>query len=499
MNNNYYQEVKDHLQKIFDIEASIALLNWDQETYMPKGGAAQRSRQISTLSTLAHELTTDKAFIDKVTHLYNELDKLNPEEATNIRETYRQINRASKLDSDFVKKRSECISKTYQIWIASRESKDTAPYIEQLKELVSIKQEEAERIGYEGHIYNALLEEFEPGMRCEELDTIFEGVKSHLKPLLQNIKAKSAPKDDFMYAFYDKDKQWDYGIELLKNMGYDFNRGRQDLSVHPFSTGFGSDDIRVTTRVNEHNFASMIWSCIHEGGHALYEQGMLSENYGLPMGRYISLGIHESQSRLWENHVARSKSYWTYHYPETQKLFEENLSGVSMDDFYAAANKISATPIRTEADELHYHFHVLIRYEIEKDLMDGSLPVDQAEERWNALYKEYLGLDITDPNEGILQDIHWSLGSIGYFPTYSIGSFYAAQFYQKAKEEIPGMEAQIEQGDSSALLSWLNKNIHEKGMLHGAKQLCEKLTGETLSYDYFKDYVEEKYGALYQL
>ena len=331
------------------------------------------------------------------------------------------------------------------------------------------------------------------------VDKIFEGVKNHLQPILKKINAQKKPDDSFLFKHFNKDKQWDFGIDLLKNMGYDFNRGRQDISVHPFSTGFGPDDIRVTTRISENNFSSMVWSCIHEGGHALYEQGMLSQNYGLPMGSYISLGIHESQSRLWENHVGRSKAYWEFHYPKVKNVFPKQFDGVSLNDFYAAANRIAPSPIRTEADELHYHFHVLIRFEIEKALLEGSLKTADAESYWNEKYKEYLGLDITDPNSGILQDIHWSLGSFGYFPTYSIGSFYAAQFHAQATKEIDNLEEQTTTGDHSKLLTWLQGKIYKHGKRTSAEGLCKELTGEGLNYKYFEAYVQKKYGELYEL
>lgn len=499
MTQTTYSLVKEHLQKIFDVQASIALLNWDLETYMPKGGAAQRSRQISTLSGIAHELVTDEAFKSKVRYLNEKLDGLSPEESVNIKETFNQIERADKLDTEFVTRRSTLVSETYQAWTKAREEKSFAVYSEQLDKLIQLKKEEADRIGYEGHIYNALLEEFEPGMTSAMVDTIFDGVKKHLQPILKKINEQEKPNDAFLYKYFDKDKQWDFGIDLLKNMGYDFNRGRQDISVHPFSTGFGPDDIRVTTRINENNFSSMVWSCIHEGGHAVYEQGMLPENYGLPMGRYISLGIHESQSRLWENHVGRSKAYWTYHYPKLKEVFSEQFEGISLEEFYAAANKIAPSPIRTEADELHYHFHVLIRFEIEKALLEGSLDTADAEDYWNAKYKEYLGLDITDPNQGILQDIHWSLGSFGYFPTYSIGSFYAAQFHAQAEKEIENLEDKTTSGDHSELLNWLQHKIYKHGMRDTAEDLCRKVTGEGLNYKYFEAYVQKKYGHLYNL
>jgi carboxypeptidase Taq len=276
-------------------------------------------------------------------------------------------------------------------------------------------------------------------------------------------------------------------------MGYDFNRGRQDLSPHPFTISFNPYDVRVTTRVDENDFANMTWSCIHEGGHALYEQGLNPDDYGLPVGSAASLAIHESQSRLWENNVGRSKAYWTFQYPKLKKIFPDNLKNVSLDNFYKSINSVKANLIRTEADELHYHLHVMIRYEIEKEIVSTKITAKEVRELWNEKYKEYLGVKVTKDSEGILQDVHWSHGSIGYFPTYSLGSFYAAQFFNRASNDIPTLKSEIEKGNSSSLLHWLRENIHKHGAMYDAEDLCKKVTGEKLNFQYFMEYVKDKY------
>jgi carboxypeptidase Taq len=300
-----------------------------------------------------------------------------------------------------------------------------------------------------------------------------------------------------MYLRYDKDQQWAFGLELLRQMGYDFEAGRQDVSSHPFTTNFSSQDVRVTTRTAEDNLNEMIWSCIHEGGHALYEQGLPDSEYGLPSGEYVSLGIHESQSRLWENNVGRSLPYWKCNLPRLKELFPENLKHVSPDDFYKAMNKVQPSLIRTNADELTYHFHILIRFEIEKALIEGTVEVNDLPALWNAKYKEYLGLDVPSDSKGVLQDIHWSHGSFGYFPTYSLGSFYAAQFYAFAARQIPELEAEIEKGNLKPLLDWLRTHIHAEGKMYSAENLCIKITGEKLSFKYFMEYARKKYSGLY--
>ena len=305
--------------------------------------------------------------------------------------------------------------------------------------------------------------------------------------------------DSFFYQKYLHNKQWDFGIELLEKMGYNFNAGRQDISAHPFSTHFSPEDARVTTRIDENNLSEMIWSCIHEGGHALYEQGILPENYGLPLGETISLGIHESQSRLWENNVGRSLEFWNYNFESLKSKFPNQLSDVTVNEFYKAANNVRASLIRTNADELTYHLHILIRYEIEKALIEGKIQVKNLPEIWNLKYHEYLGIEVTSDSLGVLQDIHWSHGSFGYFPTYTIGSFYAAQFFSQAKNEIPNLLREIEVGNNKNLLEWLRKKIHNNGKRLDAHKLCEEICGEKLNFKHFKEYVIEKYSKIYLL
>jgi carboxypeptidase Taq len=302
-----------------------------------------------------------------------------------------------------------------------------------------------------------------------------------------------------LFKTYPKDQQWQYGLDLLKQMGYDFGAGRQDISEHPFTTNFSPLDVRVTTRINEQELMSMIGTCLHEGGHGLYEQGLPSEQYGLPLGYAASLGIHESQSRLWENNVGLSKAYWVANFPALKALYPSQLEGVDVELFYAAINQIQPNFVRVEADELHYHLHVLIRYEIEKGLMEGSMQVENLDKIWNEKYKAFLGLDVPDDKLGILQDVHWSEGLLGYFPTYSLGSFYAAQFFHQASKEIPTLSEQLEAGDSSALLAWLREKIHQYGRQYTSEELCQRITGEGLNLKYFMDYAREKYSKIYQL
>lgn len=493
-----YTDYKQYMNKIANLNTAIAVLHWDKEVNLPPLGAGPRAQQIATLSGMAHELATSDEFGDQLQSLMED-SGLSEDEKKNITLTLKDYKRSKKLDLEFVVALSNATSEGYHSWRKARESNDFEDFRPSLEKLIDLKRQEAEKLGYEKHPYDTLMEYYEPGATVEELDVLFKDVRSQLAPLTARIREKDNVHNRFLFQHYPHQQQWDFGLEVLKNMGYDFDRGRQDISPHPFTISFSPQDVRVTTHVNEQNFASMTWSCIHEGGHALYEQGLLMENFGLPLGQSTSLGIHESQSRLWENNVGRSKFYWSAHYPQVQQQFSKQLGDVSLDHFYKGINRIEPSLIRIESDELHYHLHILIRYELEKALMEGNLEVRDLKDAWNAKYKEYLDVDVPSDNKGVLQDIHWAHGSIGYFPTYSLGSFYAAQFFHQVKKEIPGLEEEIAQGNNESLLEWLRNNIHRYGRKYTAKELCEKVCGEPLKLKYFMDYAEEKFGEIYNL
>jgi len=493
----FYQLYLETMQKRADVDHSIAVLSWDKEIYMPSKGAAHRSQQIATLSGISHEIFTDPKFEETLRRLHDSNGELSPEEVRNVELTLEDYEKATKLGKDFVIRRSKAISNAYQAWLAARKDNSFVLFQDALDVVVQIKREQADILGYENHPYDALLDEFEPGCTTAILDPLFKDVRQKLVDFVAEIREQPQVDDRFLQQYFPQDQQWEYGINVLKNMGYDFDAGRQDISPHPFTVPFSSQDVRVTTRVDEENFATMIWSCIHEGGHALYEQGLSPEQYGLPLGTFVSLGIHESQSRLWENNVGRSLAYWKAHFPTLQLAFSEQLGEVSLEQFYKGINKIEPTFIRTESDELHYHFHILIRYEIEKGLIEGALQTADLEAIWNDNYKKYLDLDVPDANRGVLQDVHWSYGSFGYFPTYSLGSFYAAQFFRQAEQDIPNLIEQIERGDNSALLQWLRENIHQHGRRYSAEDLCTKITGEPLNFDHFYAYAKAKYKRIY--
>lgn len=492
-----YDNFVRKMQKIADINSAIAVLHWDQETYLPEGSAIARGKQIATLSVMVHQefIGTE---MGRIMRAVRGLSSLTAKQKRNVEIIDKEFKKAKKFSEEFVLRRSMAVSTAFQSWVNAKNKSDFSLFESALNELITIKREESVLLGKSKHPYDNLLDMYEPGATVEQLDALFEDVKTKLLPIIAKIRARDTPKRNFLYKKYDKEKQWDFGIYLLKAIGYDFNKGRQDISSHPFTIGFSPDDVRVTTRIDEHDFSNMTWSCIHEGGHALYEQGLDPLEYGLPSGGAISLAIHESQSRLWENQVGRSMDFWQFHYPSMQKTFKP-LRKVSLKNFYKAINVIKPNLVRTEGDELHYHIHVLIRYEIEKEIIAGHIDAQGARGLWNKKYKDYLGIDITDDAQGILQDVHWSHGSFGYFPTYSMGSFYAAQFFAKATKDIPDLQLEIARGNTHLLLDWLRSKIHIHGRSLEAEELCKKVTGKPLSMKYFVDYAKNKYGDLYNM
>lgn len=491
-----FEKYVNHLQKVADVQYAAALLNWDQEVMMPAKGSPARSRQLATLSVIAHEWFIDPEF-DKLVNDLAQDSSLTWEQRRNVELTLKDINRQKKYSSEFVQKMSETRSKAFNAWIAARKKNDFDIFAPVLEELVALKREEAEFLGYELHPYNALMEEYESGATVAMVDELFKGVKVSLQQLLDRVNSSPEIVNALAEKQFDAKKQFEVTIELLKKMGYDFDAGRQDISEHPFTINFNSRDVRVTTRANEDDLFEMLSSSIHEGGHALYEQGLLYENYGLPSGSYVSLGIHESQSRMWENNVGRSLVFWEDNFELLAHAFPEEFEQLDARAVYVSNNLIEPSLIRVQADELTYHFHIMIRYELEKRLIEGSLEVKDLKQSWNDLYKKYLGVDVPSDNQGVLQDIHWSHGSFGYFATYSLGSFYAAQFFHQAKSEIKDLEDQIAKGNLQILKDWLNEKIHKYGRLYDAEDLCEKVTGEKLSFKYFQSYIEEKLSDIY--
>ncbi len=491
-----YKEYVAIMQKAADLNNAAAVLGWDQEVYMPAKGAPYRGRQLATLATQAHEILTGEG-LGKLLHELSLATDLEENQSANIRLSLEDYEKNKKLPPAFVEELSMLTSECFNAWIAARKQNDFNLFAPSLSRMIALKRKQAELYGYSEHPYDALLDEYEKGATVAMLDPIFNGIKEQLPVLLSKIKSAPQVNNDLFHKHFPRQQQWNFSIDVLKGMGFDFDAGRQDYSEHPFTTSFAPADVRLTTRVDENNYASLLWSCIHEGGHGLYEQGLPEIEYGMPLGAAASLGIHESQSRFWENCIGRSLEYWKHYFPRLQAYFPSQLQHVTTEDFFKAANRVEPSLIRTEADELTYHFHVLIRYEIEKALITGTLDTKDLPAKWNELYNKYLGVTPKDDKTGVLQDVHWSHGSFGYFPTYTLGSFYAAQFYAQAGKEIPDMAQKLYTGDLGPIMLWLREKVHRHGRKYTSEQLCEKITGNKLDTGFFIRYAIEKYKLVY--
>ena len=494
--SDLYREYQLRMHKIADIKYASAVLQWDQETYLPPRGASIRGQQIATLSETAHLFFTS----DQLGTLLQEIlgkNDLGAKEKKNIELTWEDYTRQKKFTAAFVRQLSETVSKSFHSWMEARKANDFELFRADLSHLIDLKKQEADILGYTHHPYNALLNDHDKGLAVDLLDGLFENIRFSLREIVQMIVAQPQVDDSFLFQYYPKDKQWEFGLRLLTELGYDFEAGRQDMSEHPFTINFNSNDVRITTRINENDLSSMVWSCIHELGHALYEQGLPENQYGLPGGEAASYSIHESQSRLWENHIGRSFSFCEKSLPVLKDFFPEQLKRITEEQLYGGINKVQPSPIRTEADEVTYHFHVMIRYELEKKLIDGTLGAKDIPAYWNEQYLNYLGIRVVDDKQGCLQDVHWSHGSFGYFPTYSMGSFYAAQFYAKAMELSPSLKEDLETGNMRPLINWLQANIYQYGRTLTSEELCKVVCGKSLDIQYFLEHIVAKYKKIY--
>ncbi|MDE3119670.1 MAG: carboxypeptidase M32 [Nitrospirota bacterium] len=503
------QPLLAHLREVQHLNSAAALLSWDQETYMPSGGGQARADQLATLQGLAHDKLVSpeveallSQWVDPATGQAGDQpgDAWDESSRSLLREAWRDFSRAKKLPSDFVKRLGRECSLAQQVWAEARAQNAFRRFLPNLRTIVALKLEETQYLGYRDSPYDALLDHYEPGATVATLTPLFATVKARLVPLLNRVMASRVTVDDaLLFQAYDPTRQVEFGKLVLTAMGYDFDRGRLDLSAHPFTTSFHPTDVRVTTRVYEKEFSSCLFSCIHEGGHGLYDQGLDQERYGTPLGEALSLGIHESQSRLWENCVGRSRPFWRCFYPLLQQLFPDQLQAVELDRFYAAINRVKPSLIRVEADELTYNLHIMLRFEIERDVIEGRIAVEDLPAVWNEKMRDYLGLIPPTDAEGVLQDVHWSFGAFGYFPTYTLGNLYAIQLYEQARRDIQGLEEEIAAGRLTVLKQWLNQKVHRWGRTFTADHLIRRVTGSPLNPDPFLSYLEEKYGRLYGL
>lgn len=497
------ETLKKRLVEVSRLASIFNMLAWDQEVNMPKKAADSRAASLADLSAIIHDkfIAIDRdGLLTKLTKEV-EVKKIKGSDAVIVSETWRRYAREKKLPETFIREMAEVASKSQQIWALAREKNDFALFKPWLARIIALKRKEADYIGYIESPYDALIDVYEPGITAREASKILNDLKDFLVPFYKKIRASKAKKPDprKLKGKFPLDAQKAFSTALITSLGFDFDAGRLDISTHPFASGLHPYDVRMTTRYDESDLFYSLGAAIHETGHGLYEQGLPAEHFGTPLGESVSHGIHESQSRMWENIIGKGRSFWKYFYPKLQKTFPKPFKSVPFADFYRIINCVNPSLIRVEADEVTYNLHIILRFEIEKELIEGSIDLDDLPEIWNAKMKEYIGITPTSNREGVLQDVHWSCGHIGYFPTYTFGNLYSAQFFDAMSKDIPDLEARISKGDFKTITTWLRKHIHSKGKISNASDLVVKVTGERLNSAYFCHYLERKYKQIYSL
>ncbi len=497
-----YAELVRRSRELAILNSCAGVLAWDQQTYMPKKGAELRGEQMSLLASLSHQKFTDPKIGELLAAIEGSELVRDPasDAGANVRELRRSFDRATKLPAALVAELARVTTQAQQAWEQAKKANDFASFQPFLEKVVQLKREEADAVGYQDHRYNALIEEYEPGTTAAELKELFAGLTRELAPLVAAIAdSPKKPERALLEREFPVDRQRLFAESAAVAFGFDFGAGRMDTTSHPFCSGMGPGDCRITTRYNPRFFSEAFFGVLHETGHALYEQHLPAEHHGTPLGVACSLGIHESQSRLWENQVGRGLPFWQHFFPRLQQAFPSALADVSLERFFFAANDVRPSLIRVESDEATYNLHIALRFELELALLSGDLTVVDLPGAWNERFEALLGLKVSNDAQGCLQDIHWSFGGIGYFPTYTLGNLYAAQFMVAARQELgtESLEDDFRRGEFTRLKEWLVKNIHRHGQRYRAGELCERATGKPLSPQPFLDYLGEKYGPLY--
>lgn len=479
------------------------ILEWDQETYMPAGASMIRAEQVKTISGIIHKERTGKKFQAALSKLI-EIDSgkiiakgLSARQKAAVKLWRKDFLQEIALPTSFVEEFSQLTSQATVVWRSARQNNAFHHFVPFLDRIVAMCRRKAELLGYKKHPYNAQLDQFEPDTTVDQLNAIFDPLKKSIATLLKKIKAAKPIDNSFLQGNFSHDKQMHLSKIFLDAMHYDFNKGRLDISTHPFSSASHPTDSRITSRITPTSFTTNLFAVLHECGHALYEMGLPVEEYGSPLGEHLSMGMHESQSRWWETRIGQSKPFWQHYLHIVKREFAGQFDKVDLDTFYRAINKVEPSLIRIESDEVTYSLHVILRYEIEKGLIEGSFNVRDIPEIWNAKMKELLGVVPKNNAEGCLQDIHWSLGTFGYFPSYTLGNLYAAHLFEAFEKAFPQWQEKVSHGDLEFIKEWLNTNIHQYGRQFSTLELLKKITGKPFSSEAFMTYLNKKYGEIY--
>ena len=487
--------------ELTDLSHIMSVLGWDQQVLMPSGGAEERGMQLAALGKIMHE----KFATDEVGQLIAELEAevgdlyAETDEARSVKVSKKTYEKQAKVPLPLLMENIQATTMAYEAWVKAKSTSDFSIFQPHLEKIVDLRKQYADLFKPYDHIYDPLLDDFEPGMKTADVKEIFEKLRPQQVALLQEIAEKEPPDNAFIKQHYKEEYQEIFGRYVITRFGYDWDRGRLDVAPHPFTTEFGLGDVRITTRYLKEDAGSALFGTMHEAGHAMYGQGVPDKYKRHPLGGAASLAIHESQSRLWENIIGRSKEFWSYFYPSFQMLFPDYLADVSLTDFYRGINRVEPSFIRVEADEATYNMHIMLRLEIEIGLMEGTIDVADLPEIWNSKMEEYLG--ITPPNDakGVLQDIHWSGGMIGYFPTYALGNLASVQLWDKLLEENPNVPDEIAQGKFETILGWMRENVHQYGSKYEPQEIMLKATGSKITPEPYIAYLRKKYTEIYNL
>ncbi|MBB6097508.1 carboxypeptidase Taq [Deinobacterium chartae] len=497
-----FEQLRLRQQELFDLSAIGGLLGWDRSTYLPPGGAPARARQGALMARLHHQRATDPELGRLLDALERELPHFDPDglEARLLRLARREYDRATRVPESFVAELSAHSSATYAAWAQTRPGGDFGPMIPLLERTLELSRRYAAFFPEFEHPMDVFVDASEEGMTVARVREVFGRLRDGLVPLVQAVTARPEPRTDFLYRHYPQAAQLAFGEAVIRAYGYDFTRGRQDLTHHPFCTRFSIGDVRITTRVREDDLTECLFSTLHESGHAMYEQGVDRSLEGLPLARGTSSGVHESQSRLWENVVGRSAPFWQHYFPALQATFPEQLADVSWEEMYRAVNVVRRSLIRTDADELTYNLHIILRFELEVAMHEGRLEVKDLAAAWHERYTADLGVRAPDDRDGVLQDVHWYSGMIGgAFHSYALGNIMSLQFWEAARGALPDLEGQVGQGEFAALHGWLREKVYRHGKMRSTSELLVAATGQDLNPEPYLNYLRSKYGELYGL
>jgi carboxypeptidase Taq len=491
------REIESRWAEIKDLEAGLSILGWDQEVMMPPGGAEARAATLATLTQVVHERLTDRGLLRSIERVHKQREVLPRRQRRMVALARRRARRAALLPGSLAAEIARTESRAIVAWRRARQASDFSQFAPLREHMLGLKRQVARLVNRKGEPYDALLDEYEPGATLESIDPLLRELQEFTVPLVRHVaNARRKPDQRPLLGLFDVDGQRAFAQDVVSAMGIDQARSRMDLSTHPFCGGVGPGDVRMTGRFHPKDMRGGFFGSIHEAGHGLYEQGLDPKRARSPLGGAVSMAIHESQSRLWENMVARGRPFWKHWLPRLVKVCPR-LKGTRLEDFWRAANVMKPSLTRVEADELTYNLHIVLRYEIERDLVAGHLKVRDLPERFADGMQHLLGIRPRNDAEGVLQDIHWSMGAFGYFPTYSLGNLYAAQFMEAGREDLPDLDAEIARGQMESLATWLRERIHRHDQLYDAETLCKRVTGAKLTLDPFRRYIEAKVEALY--